>query len=66
MSKFWDEGVNGIPFDAIDEYHELINNEKNINMCGLVGFSGKADTSVLKALHLSAQENYRCSQWSVR
>jgi len=59
MSKFWDEGVNGIPFDAIDEYHELINNEKNINMCGLVGFSGKANTSVLKALHLLADNDSR-------
>tara|TARA_R100000742_G_C4274664_1_gene94754 strand:- start:227 stop:1261 length:1035 start_codon:yes stop_codon:yes gene_type:complete len=58
-AKFWDEGVNGIPFDAIDEYHELINNEKNINMCGLVGFSGKADTSVLKALHLLADNDSR-------
>jgi glucosamine 6-phosphate synthetase-like amidotransferase/phosphosugar isomerase protein len=59
MSRVWDEGVNGIPFDAIDEYHELINNEKNINMCGLVGFSGKADTSVLKALHLLADNDSR-------
>ena len=59
MSKFWDEGVNGIHFDAIDEYHELINNEKNINMCGLVGFSGKANTSVLKALHLLADNDSR-------
>ena len=59
MNKFWDEGVNGIPFDAIDEYHELINNEKNINMCGLVGFSGKADTSVFKALHLLADNDSR-------
>ena len=59
MGRFWDEGINGIPFDAIDEYHELINNEKNINMCGLVGFSGKADTSVLKALHLLADNDSR-------
>tara|TARA_R100001443_G_scaffold21957_1_gene34174 strand:- start:9358 stop:10383 length:1026 start_codon:yes stop_codon:yes gene_type:complete len=59
MSRVWDEGVNGIPFDAIDEYHELINNEKNINMCGLVGFSGKANTSVLKALHLLADNDSR-------
>ena len=59
MSRVWDEVINGIPFDAIDEYHELINNEKNINMCGLVGFSGKADTSVLKALHLLADNDSR-------
>ena len=49
MTKFWDEGANGIPFDAIDEYHKIINTEKNKNMCGLVGFSGKADTSECKA-----------------
>ena len=59
MSKFWDEGVNGIPFEAIDEYHEIINYEKNKNMCGLVGFSGKANTSVLKALHLLADNDSR-------
>ena len=59
MSKFWDEGVNGIPFEAIDEYHEIINTEKNKNMCGLVGFSGKADTSVFKALHLLADNDSR-------
>tara|TARA_B100000902_G_C27173734_1_gene845230 strand:- start:45 stop:1067 length:1023 start_codon:yes stop_codon:yes gene_type:complete len=59
MSRVWDEGVNGIPFDAIDEYHEIINTEKNKNMCGLVGFSGKADTSVLKALHLLADNDSR-------
>ena len=28
-------------------------------MCGLVGFSGKADTSVLKALHLLADNDSR-------
>ena len=59
MSRFYDEGVNGIPFDAIDEYHEIINTEKNKNMCGLVGFSGKANTSVLKALHLLADNDSR-------
>ena len=59
MSRFWDEGVNGIPFEAIDEYHEIINYEKNKNMCGLVGFSGKANTSVLKALHLLADNDSR-------
>ena len=59
MSRVWDEGVNGIPFDAIDEYHEIINTEKNKNMCGLVGFSGKANTSVLKALHLLADNDSR-------
>ena len=59
MSRVWDEGVNGIPFEAIDEYHEIINTEKNKNMCGLVGFSGKANTSVLKALHLLADNDSR-------
>lgn len=59
MSKYYDEGLNGIPFDAIDEYHEIINTEKNKNMCGLVGFSGKANTSVLKALHLLADNDSR-------
>ena len=59
MSRVFDEGANGIPFDAIDEYHEIINTEKNKNMCGLVGFSGKADTSVLKALHLLADNDSR-------
>ena len=59
MSRVWDEGVNGIPFDAIDEYHEIINTEKNKNMCGLIGFSGKANTSVLKALHLLADNDSR-------
>ena len=59
MTKFWDEGANGIPFDAIDEYHKIINTEKNKNMCGLVGFSGKADTNVFKALHLLADNDSR-------
>ena len=59
MNRFYDEGVNGIPFDAIDEYHKIINTEKNKNMCGLVGFSGKADTSVFKALHLLADNDSR-------
>ena len=28
-------------------------------MCGLIGFSGKADTSIFKALHLLADNDSR-------
>ena len=59
MYKEYDEGVNGIPFDAIDDYHELLHNKNNKNMCGLVGFSGKAETKIFKALHLLADNDSR-------
>tara|TARA_R110002167_G_scaffold150128_2_gene343720 strand:- start:1393 stop:2445 length:1053 start_codon:yes stop_codon:yes gene_type:complete len=60
MYKEYDEGVNGIPYEDIELYHEINNNNnKNKNMCGLVGFSGKENTSVFKALHLLSDNDSR-------
>jgi hypothetical protein len=50
-------GPGGVPYDAINDYYLTLKNEKK--MCGLVGFSGKADTSIFKALHLLADNDDR-------
>ena len=51
-------GSGGVPYDAIQDYLLTIKNEKKA-MCGLVGFSGKANTSIFKALHLLANNDER-------
>jgi glucosamine 6-phosphate synthetase-like amidotransferase/phosphosugar isomerase protein len=50
-------GSGGVPYDAINDYYLTLKKEKT--MCGLVGFSGKADTSIFKALHLLADNDSR-------
>lgn len=51
-------GSGGVPYDAIQDYLLTIKNKKKA-MCGLVGFNGKANTSIFKALHLLADNDSR-------